>query len=233
VRETPPDTARTLQEIKTRGYRTATVRPSKFEAERISAFARLEEIVQSCAVRLRGWDFPQIVNHYAPNRGKDYVEQAIDWQHHRELWRMYQSGQFTFVGGLWNDWQDRSAWGPAPEGWQPGDALHVEDTVYFYMEVFEFAARLAMTEAGDNEMRVMVSFEKLKGRYLKISPERADRGPHQTAMDRYEHTVTLERQALVAEPRRYAAMEAQRLLERFGADIALSTLEDIQAQLKR
>jgi hypothetical protein len=109
-------------------------------------------LVQNKAVRFRGWDFPHIDIHNPPQIGIDWVGQEIEWDHHLGSWRLYQSGLFLHVSGFWADWRDHSSFWPPDTNWKPGALLGVADTLFVFTEIFEFAARLSLSEAGGDTM---------------------------------------------------------------------------------
>ena len=60
------------------------------------------------------WDYP----HFPQRRGDDtdlvpgnnYYEGWIDWGAHKEIWRMYQSGQFINYKAVEEDWFKEDGW---------------------------------------------------------------------------------------------------------------------------
>ena len=132
----------TLAKIRTRGYWRVVVRPTPFEKTHIADYGQLFPIVQRNSVRLRGWDYPHIDSGVAET-GSDWVGQECDWQHEIEVWRLYQSGQFVHYFALAGEWRDQSDFWPAETGWNWGKQLYYVDTIYSFLEVFEFATRLA------------------------------------------------------------------------------------------
>ena len=56
------------------------------------------------------------------------------------MWRFHMSGQFVHFFSLAGEWRDHStAWPPEP-GWRPGRYLYYIQTIYSFVEIFEFAA---------------------------------------------------------------------------------------------
>ena len=94
--------------IKSRGFWRVTVRPSRFDPNHIDDYNRLFAVVRDSAVELRGWDCPHIDTQNPPRRENAWVGQETGWEHYRELWRLYRSGQFLFLGGYEEDWRDHS-----------------------------------------------------------------------------------------------------------------------------
>src|SRR4029079_17172704 len=118
-----PDEKQTLATIKSRpGYWQVVVRPATFEPQRVGKkLSLLDEIIRRSSVAIRGWDFPHVSDREPLDRGLDWIGQHIVWGYHLALWRLYLSGQFMTVRGLWEDWQDVSHWGrEPPEDWAPG-----------------------------------------------------------------------------------------------------------------
>src|SRR5687767_10661014 len=95
-----------IERIKTRCFWQTTIRPERFVPNRVEDYGRLLTIVRESAVSLRGWDFPHVAERPGHTQhGEDWIGQEIDWKDHIELWRLYQSGQFVSVLGLWYDWE--------------------------------------------------------------------------------------------------------------------------------
>ncbi len=59
------------------------------------------------------------------------------------MWRFYQTGQFVDFAGVTYDWDDQSQRRLPSQGWKPGEILNVQDALFTFTEIFEFAARLA------------------------------------------------------------------------------------------
>jgi hypothetical protein len=95
-----------LKQVKAKPYYSVRFLPA---SPMDLSFERTVELVQSNAVRLRGWDFP----HYDPNtvvRDQRYIGVQVDWASHVEMWRMFRSGQFVYFGAPWDlamDHQER------------------------------------------------------------------------------------------------------------------------------
>jgi len=104
----------------------------------------------------------------------DWIGQEPEWEQYLELWRFYQSGQFVDFMGLDEDWRDQSKLWPPPGDWKPCLFLDVEETVFQLTEIFEFAARLSLTEAGDEITNLKVATPP---RYLLPVSLRATVGP--------------------------------------------------------
>lgn len=224
-----------LKKIQSRGHWRVNIRPTVFKKDRIPEISKLFPVVERCSVSLRGWDFPHIDRRNQPHIDLDWVGQEIDWEHHLELWRVYQSGQFVHVGGLWNDWRDRSELWPAEQGWKAGAVLHVLDTTWRFIEIFEFAARLSQTECGDDRMVIAVTVSGLDGRMLLLDSSRRVPflGEYKAQIEALPYEVEVSRADLIAAPREHALEPTKRLFERFGWTVGPEMLRSLQAELDR
>jgi hypothetical protein len=227
----------TLAAIKERlGYWTIVVRPATFKADHAAnRLSQLEEILRRSSVLIRGWDFPHVSDHDDFDRGRDWIGQRTVWGFHRELWRLYLSGQFTTYRALWEDWLDNSHWQRSPpEGWQPGTELSVASALYTYVEIFEFAARLSVTPAGAEDMVVDTTLFGLKGRRLASDPHRMPFIRERRAtIDSFPYRLQTSRESLVAAPRDRAIDAAILLFEQFGWDTDHEHMRGILEELKR
>jgi hypothetical protein len=225
------------EKIRSRCYWQTVVRPVQFQQTHIKDYSRLLPIVREASVRLRGWDFPHVDDRWEAKRaGNDWVGEELAWQDHLELWRLYQSGQFVSLRGLWHDWQGSSE--VNPEGAGPTNSLPLWDSIYRLTEIYEFAARLALTEAGDALMRVEVMVGGLQGRVL------AQDHPRKTGLRKYVFLADdfsypapdsdpIPIETLVGQPRELAAEALVELFRRFEFAASTDVVRSWQDELDR
>lgn len=91
-----------------------------------------------------------------------------------------------------------------------GKWLGFIDTVYQWTEIFSFAARLAMTPAGDEEMHLSVSFGLMNGRTLRME----DFNRWIASIERFPYELSIARVQLLARPRELAVAAAQEMFRR-------------------
>jgi len=223
-----------LDKIRTRGYWRVVIRPTTFEEKHIPHYSDLFSIVEKNSVRLRGWDYPHIDYQSAPLRGGDWVGQEFDCQDEIEVWRFYTSGQFVHFFTIWGDWRDHSTHWPDEPGWKPGRFIYYVPTVYSFVEIFEFAARLALSPAGAASMSVEIQLHGLQGRQL-VETDSAFRfsQDYYTQMPEWNHRWEGSQTDLIARPRELAAEAARDLFARFGLDLSLESLARIEARIGR
>jgi hypothetical protein len=222
-----------LDKIKSRGYWHVIIRPGTFMETRIANIKSLYPILQKNSVQLRGWDFPHLDTHNPLQIDVDWIGQEPEWEEYLELWRFYQSGQFVVFRGIDEDWLDQSQWRNPIEGWKPGQTLSVEEVVIQFAEIFEFAARLSFTDAGDDVMRLDITIAGLHGRSLHVERSRHMRKGYIASIDELPYQIDLSRLQLLAEPRELSLTPAIELFRRFGWDPSLEVLRDIQEQFLR
>lgn len=222
-----------LEAIRSRGHWHVFVRPSVFVERRLPDISGLYRIVEQASVRLRAVDFPHLDRRNSPVINLDWVGQDTDRGQHRESWRLYRSGQFVDVCGFWDDWRDRSVFSPPDKGWQPGRRLAIGDTLFRLTEIFEFAARLSMTPAGDESMHIEVRLKNLSGRVLYVdNPDRAsDPWEQKATIDEFPYVIDLARAELVGNPREQALRGVVELFKRFGWDGPSEVLRGWQSEL--
>lgn len=156
------DVKERLEKIKSTGYWCVNIRPTEFEERRIESVERCWEIMESCHVLLRGWDYPAVSGKEKVFRD-DYVQLGADFRG-GELWRFYQSGQFIHYFSCWEDyWKENvgvnSRW------------LGEVSTLYRVTEIYEFATRLAMKDVFKNGVIISIKLEGMKDRSL-AEPDR-------------------------------------------------------------
>lgn len=223
-----------LQKIRSRGYWKVVIRPTAFEERRIPQQADLYPIVRDNSVQLRGWDYPHVDHSSPPQRGDDWVGQEYDRGDDIEVWRLYQSGLFVHFFTIAGDWRDRSICSPADEGWDPGREIFYLATLNSFVEIFEFAARLALSPAGAGVMRVHIEMEGLKDRRLS-EQNRAFRFHKNCRFDgeRWEHAWEGPQADLIAGRRELAAVAARDLFARFGLEVSGVMMRELQKRMAR
>ena len=222
-----------LDKLQSRGHWYVAIRPVMFVEERVPNLLDLPRILERTSVHLRGWDFPHIDTRNEMQRQPDHVEQLFEWDMYLEAFRFFKSGQFIHFSGMTADWLDQSALSKAPDGWQPGQTLRVPSAVFKLTEIFEFAARLAITDAGGEAMNIEIGVRNIAGRVLSMkSQNRLGFGREQRAdAAEYPYEILLETKDLVSSPRSHALNPATELFRLFGWDPSPEVLKGIQDEL--
>ena len=163
----------TLEKIKTRGYWRVTFRPTVFRKDKISSLQQCREIIQKAIVELRGWDYPHYPTHSNDHQGiyngQDYVGSWIDWECYKEVWRIYQSGQFIHYFGMVEDWYNETSSSSQPrETIKSGSIFEIVHTVFRVTELFEFLARLIGQQVYKEGVNVKITLSKTNNRKLTI-----------------------------------------------------------------
>jgi hypothetical protein len=160
-----------LEQIRALPYYSVRIRP----AHELAAIdpGLLRHALGESGVRLRGWDFP----HFDPNaiyNTPSYLGTTVDWSQHVELWRMYRSGQFVYLGGLWDVAMDfqarlRAEFDSGVFLVPPGDkesvrgVLSFVGAIYSVTEFYLFAARLSKELEYASDVRLHVSLHNVEG----------------------------------------------------------------------
>ena len=223
-----------LGKIRSRGHWKVVIRPTTFVEKKVPDLSTLQHIVEKTSVQLKGWSFPHLDSFRKPDKGPDWIGQAIDWQPILELWRFYQSGQFVHYFGMVEDWSD------TPNQWLSSNDGHrrvlldVKNVMTQFTEMFEFAARLAFTEVGDAGLRVEITVGNIGDHFLALSssPGKPSWIPEARTSE-VSHKVDLSKTELVTETRELALKPATKLFQCFGWDPKIGMLRDIQSELLR
>lgn len=154
--------------IKSRGYWQVIIRPVKFEDKKVPDFPTLTSTLQSCIVKIRGWDFPQISPKTSIIRTDEYISQELSWEHTREYFRLYFSGQFYFLFAIRYDWRDQSTIWPSDKDWKPGSVIGIGEILYTLSEIYLFASRLARSQLGDSQIEIGYKLGNIQGRHLVV-----------------------------------------------------------------
>ncbi len=223
-----------IEEIHARGHWWIRVRPARFDSARL-VYEELLPVLRQARVQLTGWDFPHLGNEDDLIHGTDYIGVNTDWFHYREAVRFWQSGQLAYLIGIREDWYERDTltmWRPPTT--TPGELLGLADTLTTYTEVFEFAARLARTKAGDEEMVIGVDLNGLADRQLYAeNPARSLSRRYASQIKSFGWEEPFSRTRLFADASELALVKARDLFLRFGAELELDVLRDIQRETRR
>lgn len=174
-----------LEKIRRHGHWRVNFQPLAAESQ--LSVGRARELVQGCAVSLRGWDYPYASSSDRTNGGiennANFSSGWVDWVDHIEFWRLYESQQFLGYRALSEDWQDaRTQAGLPALGTRQGEWVGVLGLVYQLTEIFEFLSRLMGKDVYTSGVRVAVTLINVRGRTLFI--ESVNRAPflakHQT-----------------------------------------------------
>lgn len=224
-----------LDKIRSRGYWEVVIRPSVFLEKRVRDISDLSSIIEKSFVSLRGWDFPHINQRERYHIDLDWIGQEFEWEHMLSSWRFYQSGLFVHISGLPIDWRDQSNFWPADKNWKSGQLLGVSDAIMTFTEVFEFASRLSLTDAGNEAVVIQVKLSNIKGRVLYIeSPNRWGlSSPFVSFIDEFPFSIELPRSDLIGNPREHAVEAANELFKRFGWDTTIEVLRSFQEETMR
>lgn len=148
-----------LSEIKSRGHWRVEMHSTEYQENRLQTRRAMQDLIQKVAVSLRGWPYP-----YFRSEGIFFdgnaLEGQLDWDYHREYWRLYKSGQWLHYLGLYGAWVSREeifkGLSPLPE--QRSGYLHVRGDVLFTLtEILRFA--VALGQAGVLDPTAFLSVE--------------------------------------------------------------------------
>ena len=224
-----------LDEIKSRGYWKVIIRPAEFRQDYIRNYLSLERIIEKCSVQLRGWAFPHLDKSIGFKKLHDCIEQEVEWEFIREFWRLYQSGQFVHFCGIFFDWEDQSQLRPKNSAWKQGEYLPVEDTLFRFTEIFEFASRYSLTEAGAEQMNIEIVLSGLQDRCLQLGYPRIGFviTKRKSNISEFSQNYPLARTELIAKSKEFALEASKELFARFGWDVTIEYLRGIQTEMGR
>jgi hypothetical protein len=218
VKEKPP----LYSKIKSRGYWRVIIRPTVFIEKKVNEIPSLLSLIDDNQVKIRGWSFPYVNYREQPHIDLDWIGQEFDREHHKSIWRLYQSGQFLHIKALALDWRDESTFWPAGEGWEPGNLLSAGDTIATLTEIFEFAARLSMSDAGSKKMHIKIVIGNLQDRFLYIDSSQ-NKWPfdrtYQISIDEFPYVKEVESSELITNSKEMAINVAKDLFQRFHWNI--------------
>jgi len=219
-------------EIKRYGYWRVVIRPQRFEEARIAEMSELLPILMRCKLSVLGWDFPHISNTSRDiQRGTDFIGQDFRWNAISEVMRFYQSGLFYHLSSIhletalvkWEDYVNFEKIHTVP--------IFIIGAIFHFIEIFELAARLSVTKAGDENMLIEVTLGNIKDRSLSYGnwPNMIMPGEYKSTISDYPQIVTIPRGELLDNPRALAAKMTKELFSRFNWDISVKLITDLQS----
>lgn len=162
----------TLSTIKAHGYWKVHVYPNSINFIPIEPINKGKEIIRSASVQFRGWDYPhfptQISDYQNIYVANDKLEAWVDYNQHKEIWRLYNTGQFFHLFSLWEDWLKESGASPKLKEIPPGTILEMTWTIHSITEVYAFIRNLVQSGLYESEIVVEITLVGSKGRKLFI-----------------------------------------------------------------
>jgi hypothetical protein len=229
-----PTPSHLADEIRSRGHWRIYLQPTPPAGDRLP-HRDLQPTLASARVQLRGWDFPHLDRAGTVRRRSASILGETDWRYYREVWEFWQTGLFTYLIGIHEDWGERApGWGPSPEVATRGALLGVGDTIARMTEIFVFAARLARSPAGAERMSIAIEISPLDGRSLWIdSPRRVQLdGVFASDAKAFAYTGEVERNALETHCLSLAVDQSLEVFARFGWQASRVNVEREQSELR-
>ena len=163
----------TLATIKAHGYWKIHVYPNSMNFIPIEPINKGKEIIRNASVQLKGWDYPhfptQVLDHQNIYIAGDKVEAWIDYNQFKEIWRLYDTGQFIHLFALREDWlKEDSRSSSRLKEILPGTALEITSAVYSITEIYAFIRNLILAVLYRNEVVVEITLVGTKNRNLFI-----------------------------------------------------------------
>ena len=227
-----------LETIRSHGYWRVVIRPGDFYSDRVGDISSLYPILQKTSVALRRWDFPHLDPHMSHRAEQDWLLQSSEVNQYLELWRFDRSGDFSDLMGMEEDWLDRFHDWPLPTG----SYLDVDNVLLHFTDIFEFAARLSMTEAGGESMHLEIDVFRQQGRVLKVERRREGssflsedgafflRG-YGAGGETFSYLLDVSKTELITTSQELALKPTLGLLQCFGWNPRLQFLRDLQIEL--
>lgn len=171
----------TLTKISKSGYWRVRFLPAVEVDKIVEKRQDLKDVVAKNSLQLRGWDYPHIPTGNPAHQGmylvQDHYEGWIDWDRHKEVWRIFENGQYIHLFALREDWSSEDVFSPQNDRYrtvESGKILEVIGTIYTITEIFAFLRNLYASEFYKFDVNVEISLRNTQGRKLFIwDPSRA------------------------------------------------------------
>ena len=136
------------------------------------------------------------------------------------------------IKNLLAEWRELSPYCLPNPDLAPGQRVHFLNTIDSLREIYEFAARLTMSLAGDAEMFVETLMVSLHDRRLStLSIYNPDGRIFTTDQSTWERQWSGPRTELISRPRDLAAIAARDFFSSFGLDLSVETIQSIQDRI--
>jgi hypothetical protein len=214
-------------------------------APRRKSLAEMRAIVSDNAVSIRGWDFPH-ARDPETYTGDAYVFGVIDWDRHRELWRAYPSGQFLYIGSVWDIYphtqvrlmdEIRSQVVIASDAQKQSvsGAISFVGIIYAVTEFYIFAARLSSSIEAAGLIRIQVVLHNVEGWALASGePSVIWHSFRQAQVPRISSDREIAATTLVGDPLGSGRVAIREILEKFNwHDVSDRTIGDWQEKIAK
>lgn len=220
--------------IKSRGYWEINIAPENFIEKRVKEFQLLENIMTNTTVKIRGWVFPFWEKDENAMRLSKSIGYDNEFEQYLSVLRVFYSGQIYCLESQPDDWRELSTWCSQDKENKPGTIIGVEDIIFKLTEIFEFASRVALTEIGDQKIKIKYNLVNIKDRQLVVhSPFRIRFISYGKTSKTNEilEVNTFSRDELIANSRDLALVECVKIFSYFFWDTNLEFLRDWQSKL--
>jgi hypothetical protein len=206
-----------LESIRSAGHWRVLIRPTRFEGELFPSLSEAWKSVDKAVIRLRGWDYPHIDDPNRINQG-DRIESWVDWQDHREFWRVYLSGQFLHYIAMFEDYREVPGQSSEyPGTGKPSKYLEITSTLLRITEITEFARRLYEGHEKIAGVQFSIRLLDTEGRDLVYwTLDRFLRRRYRCKLPQVEANHTASMAELLAEADKVALRLSVRLFELFN-----------------
>lgn len=151
--------------VQQRGHYRFVVRPLPFKADRFKRSDDLKEALLKTEVRIQGWSFPPVVRDLLV-AADGFIHAGVSFEGFNEYYRLYDSGQFAYLRGFFEDWMDERR--PMNPPWPGGRRIWVEGMLGAFVGAHRFARNLGeLTKARD--VQLDVSMIGINDRHLEHS----------------------------------------------------------------
>ena len=178
--------------IISRGYWEIEITPHQYKSDRIQPNEILH-LVEKSQVHKWGRYYPRIAhkNDWTGEtfNGNNYSESLVDdGSQHKEIWRMYQSGQFIHYLALREDWGYTNTSAGVTENSRKLQEIIL--TLYTVTEVFLFVSRLASNNLFEDSANIKIKLHDAYDRVLFFS--NLERELHDNYICNIREPITIE-----------------------------------------
>ena len=147
------------------------IHPGVHEKDRIPSLEECWSIMERSRVAWRHPEYPIFGQDAERDSGKGWIASWADYGVQMEYWRLYQSGQFVHLRGLWRERREHekamllfSDLNPTADS--PCGHIDINTLLDTPLEIFTFAARLGAAGVLDDHPHIEIGMRGVGGRVL-------------------------------------------------------------------
>jgi hypothetical protein len=202
------------------------IRPHQYAGHLLKDGSACLKFIEQNRVRMRGWDFPALAPEPSERQFDDSGMSAwCNFMGNIEYWKLFNSGQFVHLERVRETtdlhWQRELAnrsqrWKAMRQDRKPTGFVDLLNSLYRFIEIFEFAKRLAQSTQYQSPVDITIQMHAISGFELTAPMTRVLPPTYVCSATDISIDTSSTLVDLIANQRLYALRAFNRFLERFS-----------------